>query len=115
MNVGKEFMGESKGVLQLKIGSESNEAYFHDLPSMVQGGIVHDFVMAETDVKPDFPTVRRVLDLARTNTQKLIDGSNDSMTDNAERQPHFGVLINKRTSISDAWEVWFVILYFWFT
>lgn len=72
---------------------------------MVQGKIIHDFILTGTNVKPDFPTVRRVLDLARTFERKYQGGENTGVGNSAAAQPHFGVLINKRVSISDEWEV----------
>ena len=63
---------------------------------MVQGELVRGFLSAGTGAQPDYATVRRVV--------QLVGSSSDDTPPHAEQYPN-GVLIHKRVTVANAWEV----------
>lgn len=65
---------------------------------MVQGDIVHEFILVNTGLKPDYRTVTRVMALV----SRL---ENHELYDHIKTVPRGDNLINKRLTLSEKWEV----------
>lgn len=87
-----------KGVLNLM--GRRNGPRFEQLPPLVQGELLHSFILASTGISADFPMVRRVLELTRSEFPQHAVGGIDRIKGAPK-----GNMINKSISISKEWEV----------